>query len=115
MSLSAIGLYGILAHFVAQRQREIGLRLALGATSGHVIWLVAGRVIPSLAAGILSGFALSWWASAWVRNLLYGVSPFDSLAISTTLFLLTAIGIGGAVMPTLRAIRVEPWSTLRQE
>ena len=115
LALSAIGLYGILAYFVTQRQREIGLRLALGATSGHVIWLVAGRVIPTLVAGILAGAALSWWASAWARNLLYGVNPFDSLATTATLLLLTAVGMGGAMAPTLRAIRVDPSATLRQD
>ena len=79
LSLSAIGLYGILAYFVAQRQREIGLRLALGATSSHVIRLVVSRVIPALVLGILTGIALSWWASALIRSLLYGVNPFDFL------------------------------------
>ncbi len=115
LTLSAIGLYGILAYFVTQRQREIGLRLALGATTSHVIWLVVGRVIPTLATGILAGVALSWWASAWARNLLYGVNPFDSLATGATLELLVAVGIGGAVAPTVRAIRVDPSTTLRQD
>jgi predicted permease len=115
LSLSAIGLYGVLAYFVAQRQREIGLRLALGATSGHVIRLVVSRIIPALALGILAGVALSWWASVWVRNLLYGVTPFDSLATTMSLLLLIAIGIGATLAPALRAIRVDPWSTLRQD
>jgi predicted permease len=115
LSLSAIGLYGILAYFVTQRQREIGLRLALGATSSHVIRLVVSRVIPTLVLGILAGVALSWWASAWVKSLLYGVNPFDSFASCAALSLLVAIGIAATVTPILRAIRVDPWSSLREE
>jgi predicted permease len=115
LSLSAIGLYGILAYFVAQQQREIGLRLALGASPSNVVWLVVSRVIPTLAVGILAGIALSWWASAWSRNLLYGVTQFDSLATSAALLLLVAVGVGGAMAPTLRAIRVDPSAMLRQD
>ena len=115
MTLSAIGLYGILAYFVTGRRREIGLRMALGAESGHVIWLVTKRVIPALAAGILGGGLLSLLAGAWVRSLLYGVQSFDPLSTSGALLLLIAIGIGAAAVPALRAIRVDPASTLREE
>jgi predicted lysophospholipase L1 biosynthesis ABC-type transport system permease subunit len=115
LSLSAIGLYGILAYFVARRQQEIGLRMALGADSRDVIWLMAQRVLPTLALGVVSGAALSWVASSWVRSLLYGVLPFDPVTFVGAILLLIGIGIGGAVMPTVRAIRVDPSSTLRQD
>jgi hypothetical protein len=115
LSLSAIGLYGILAYFVAGRRREIGLRMALGAESGHVIWLVAKRAVPSLGAGILAGGVLSLLASSWIRTLLYGVQPVDPWSASGAFLLLTIIGAGAAMVPTLRALRVDPASTLRQE
>ncbi len=113
--LSAIGLYGILAYFVAQRQREIGLRMALGANSGHVIRLVIGRVIPTIAAGAAAGIALSWFARTWVASVLYGVKASDPWSTGAAILLVIAVGIGGAMAPTLRAIRVDPSSTLRQD
>ena len=114
MTLSAIGLYGILAYFVTGRRQEIGLRMALGAESGHVIWLVIRRVIPTLVVGILGGALLSVLAGVWVRSLLYGVQPFDAWSTSAALLLLVAVGIGAAAAPAMRAIRVDPASTLRE-
>jgi predicted permease len=115
LSLSAIVLYGILAYFVARRQREIGLRMALGANSWDVIWLVVRRVIPILGMGILAAAALSWLASAWLRSLLYGVRSFDLITNIAAILLLVAIGVGGAVVPAFRAMRLDPSSTLRRE
>jgi len=115
MTLSAIGLYGILAYFVTGRRREIGLRIALGAESRHVIWLVIRRVVPVLVVGIFVGALLSMLAGGWVRSLLYGVQPFDAGSTSAALLLLIAVGIGAAAAPAIRAIRVDPASSLRQE
>ncbi len=115
LSLSAIGLYGILAYFVARRQREIGLRIALGANSRHVTWLVVSRVIPILLSGGLAGAALSWFASAWVRSLLFGVRPFDLSTSGVATLLLIAIGILGAAVPALRAVTLSPAEALRQD
>ena len=115
MTLAAIGLYGIVAYFVTARRREIGLRMALGAESGDVVWLVVRRVIPALVVGIAGGAILSLLAGAWVRSLLYGVQPFDPSSGSVALALLLAIGIGAAAAPAVRAIRIDPASTLRED
>jgi putative ABC transport system permease protein len=115
MTLSAIGLYGILAYFVTRRLREIGLRMALGAQPGSVIWLVIQRAIPTLAIGVLAGAGLSMLAGGWVRSLLYGVQPFDAWSTVAAVALLIAIGIAGASVPAVRAIRVDPSTTLRQD
>jgi hypothetical protein len=115
MTLSAIGLYGILAFFVTGRRREIGLRLALGADRRHVIWLVAKRVVPLVALGILAGASLAILAGHWVGSLLYGVEPFDPWSAGASLSLLIAIGIAAAAAPTIRALRVDPAATLREE
>ena len=113
--LSAIGLYGILAYFVSRRQQEIGLRMALGADSRQVIWLVVRRVVPTIAIGLITGIALSWSAGALVRSLLYGVPAFDLSVETPATALLLAIGIAGSAVPTFRAIRVDPSSALRQD
>jgi hypothetical protein len=113
--LSAIGIYGILAYFVARRQREIGIRMALGARPQHVIGLLTVRVIPLLAVGVLAGAVLSAGMSGWVRSVLYGVQPLDFGSDLAALSLLVAIGIGATAVPALRAMRVNPSSTLRQE
>ncbi len=113
LTLSAIGLYGILAFFVTGRRREIGLRLALGADRGHVIRLVAGRVVPLLALGVLVGAGLAMLAGRWVGSLLYGVGAFDPWSAGASLLLLVAIGIAAAAVPTIRALRVDPAATLR--
>jgi predicted permease len=115
ISLSVIGLYGILAYFVARRQREIGLRLALGANSRHVIRLVLLQVVPTLTSGTLAGTALSWIAGKWARSLLYGVQAFDPSSASIAIGVLIAIGMCGAATPAFRAIRVDPSSMLRQD
>ena len=115
MTLSAIGLYGILAYFVTGRRREIGLRITLGAESSHVIWLVTKRLVPTMAAGLLGGVILSFLAVTWIRNLLYGVQPFDPWSMSAAVLLMVAVGVAAASAPAFRAIRVDPASTLRQE
>jgi predicted permease len=115
LALSTIGLYGILAYFVTRRRREIGLRLALGATANHIVRLVASRIAPTIAAGILAGAALSWFASAWVQSFLYGVGAFDPVTTLSTILLLVGLGVAGAIAPTIRALRVDPSTTLRQD
>jgi ABC-type antimicrobial peptide transport system permease subunit len=115
LSASAIGLYGILAYFVSRREREIGLRLALGANLQDVIWFVVRRVLPTLATGILAGAALCWLASTWIRSLLYGVEPFDPATNIVAILFLMTIGIGAAAVPAFRAVRVNPSSALRRE
>jgi predicted permease len=115
MALSAIGLYGILAYFVTGRRREIGLRMALGAESSHVIWLVTKRLVPAMAAGLLGGVLLSFVALTWVRSLLYGVQPFDPWSMGSAVLMMTAIGLAAAVAPAVRATRVDPAPTLRQQ
>jgi ABC-type antimicrobial peptide transport system permease subunit len=115
LALSAIGLYGIMAHFVGQREREIGLHMALGANSREVVHLVVRRVIPALGMGILAGAALSWLASAWVRSLLFGVQAFDPVTGGATILLFAVIGSGAAILPALRAIGVDPVVTLREQ
>lgn len=114
-ALSGVGIYGILAHFVAGRRKEIGLRMALGAPRARLIWLVSNRVAAPVCGGIIAGALIAAAAGAWVRSLLYGVEPMDPRSSGLTLILLFAAAIAAAAVPVLRALRVEPASTLRNE
>jgi predicted permease len=113
--LSAMGLYGILAYFVASRRREIGLRMALGAEPVHVGKLLAKQLMPTLIGGLAGGAALSLAAGTWVRGVLYDVGGVDARSVVTALAAVLAVAIVSAATPALRAIRVDPASTLRQE
>ena len=115
LALSAIGLYGILAYYVTRRNREVGLRMALGASSQQVVWLVIQRIVPILAIGVIAGAALSRLITVSAQSLLFGVQLVDPLANIAAALLLVAIGVGAAVAPTLRALRIDPAATLRQE
>lgn len=115
MLLSMIGLYGVLVYFVVRHEREIGVRMALGAQADQVVWLVIRRVIPTLCIGLLAGAALSVLTAEWIRNLLYGIQPLDASSAGAVLLLMVVLGIAGAAGPALRAIRVDPALTLRQD
>ncbi len=113
--LSALGLYGILAYFVTRRQREIGIRMALGAHPQDVAWFVVRRVIPTVGMGVLTGAALSLFANTWVRSLLFGVPLVDPMTHLIAISMVIAIAAGAVIVPVLHAIRVDPSTTLRQE
>ena len=115
LALSGIGLYGILAYFVAQREREIGVRMALGAGAGRVVKLVVKQVAPTLVAGAGAGVLFAWLARRWVESVLYEVQPFDGVTTSSVVVLLVVMGLAGTVGPTLRALRLDPASVLRAE
>jgi len=113
--ISAIGLYGTLAYFVAQHRREIGLRLALGARAAHVSWMVSSRIGPMMIAGVIAGVGLYLAAGAWIRSLLFGVAFADPISIVAAVVLLLAAAAGAAGIPVVRALHVDPVSTLKQE
>jgi predicted permease len=113
--LAAIGVYGLLAVQVAQRRRELGVRMALGAKALDVILLVLRRGVTAAALGCALGLALATGSGRVVGTLLYEVSPFDTLtfALVPTVLLLTAAT--ASAVPARRATRVSPTVTLREE
>jgi predicted lysophospholipase L1 biosynthesis ABC-type transport system permease subunit len=115
LALSGIGLYGILAYFVARREREIGVRMALGAGTGRVVKLVVRQVAPTLVIGAGAGVLFEWLARKWVESVLYEVQPFDGLTTLGVVLLLIVMGLVGTIGPTWQALRLDPASVLRSE
>jgi len=113
--LAAIGLYGVMAYTVARRTREIGVRMALGAAGGDVIWLVMKEVLLLVAIGIGIGLPLAWGLTGLVKAQLYGITPNDPLSIVyATLGIACAAALAGYV-PAFRATRIDPMRALRWE
>jgi putative ABC transport system permease protein len=113
VSLAAIGLYGVLAFVVSQRRREIGVRLALGATPGDVVRQVLGEGLRLAAIGVGLGVALAAASTRILSTLLYGTSPTDALTFLLVSLLLVLIAAAASLVPALRASRVAPLVALR--
>ena len=108
-------LYGLLPHLVTQRTREIGVRVALGATRSQVVWLVIRQAARMIAGGAIIGLALAWFASRLVSGFLYGVTPHDALTMTAVALLLAASGLAAASLPAARAASINPVEALRAE
>jgi predicted permease len=113
--LSAIGIYGVLAYLVAQRRREIAIRVALGSTGAAVVRLVLREGLALVTIGLAAGFACATALHKTVASQVYGVRPFDPLVIGGVTLLLAAIALAACAVPARRAIRVNPIEVLRYE
>jgi predicted permease len=113
--LAAVGLHGVLAYAVSQRTQEIGVRMALGAGSSDVLSMVLRRSVLLAAAGAAPGLGLAWLAGRSMSALLAGVSPVDPPTLAASLALVVAIALAGSLVPTRRALRVDPLTALRSE
>jgi putative ABC transport system permease protein len=112
--LSALGLYGVVAHAVRARHTEIGLRMALGATSSNIVRLVFRRVGVLIAGGIALGLAGSLWAARFVESLLFQLEARDPVTFAGAAAVLVAVGVLAAWMPAHRAARLDPARVLRE-
>lgn len=115
VSLAAIGLYGVLAFIVAQRRREIGVRMALGAQPRDVIADVMGQGLRLAGLGVVIGIGLALAGTRLLSSLLFGTSPTDALTFAAVATLLVAIAAAASLVPALRASRVDPLIALRDE
>ena len=113
--LSAIGLYGVVSYTVGRRTREIGIRLALGASRGNVIWLVMQEVATLTGAGLAGGLTAAWALTGFVRQQLYGLRPNDAASIALAAFSIALVALGAGYLPAHRASRVDPLKSLRWE
>jgi putative ABC transport system permease protein len=111
--LAGVGLYGVVAYAVAQRRREFGLRMALGAESATVWRSVVGRGLVLTVVGVVLGVAVASAATGVLARLLYGISPLDAVSFVAAAGLLLLIAVAAAWIPAFRACRVSPAETLR--
>jgi predicted permease len=113
--VACIGIYGILAYRVARRTREIGVRIALGASRGSVQWMVTRESLALLVIGVAIGIPVALGLSRYVVSLLYGLAPTDPATMAATLGLLAIVSIAAAFLPARRAARIDPMAALRCE
>ncbi len=115
LALAGIGIYGVIGFLVTQRRREIGVRMALGATPNAILKLIVGDVACWMGWGLLLGFAGSWFADEALRSLLFGVPPHDFEVAATVIGAIVLVSLAACYFPARRAMRVDPLIALRYE
>jgi predicted permease len=113
--LASIGLYGVMAHAVAQQTREIGIRVALGASRGRIARDVIGRGVAFAIVGAALGLVVSHWGTKLIQNQLYGVPPTDTLSLVAGGVALIGAALVACIVPTRRALDVDPMTAIRAE
>jgi predicted permease len=113
--LAGVGLYGVLDYSVLQRRREISIRMALGAQAGDIARRVTVAVFSMVLAGALAGLALGFAAARYIQTLLYQVKPTDPRMLALPALTILAAALLAALPPVIRAVRIDPATTLRAE
>ena len=115
LALTAVGLYGVMAYGVAQRTREFGIRLALGARPGEVLGLVLRGALRLIAVGLIVGMVAGALATRILANALYSIDPLDPATFAGVATMLTGVALVASYLPARRAIRIDPIAALRSE
>ena len=115
LTLSLIGIYGVMAHYVQQQTREIGIRLALGGRPGHVLGLIVGQGMKVVAGGVLVGLVVAFGATRVMSSLLFGVGANDAATFGTVALLMLGVALVACFVPAKRAIGVQPAVVLRND
>ena len=115
LALAAIGLYGVLSYGVVQRTRELGIRIAIGATRERILWLVLREAGWVLGLGIVAGLGSAWALGRVVSSLLFGIAPTDPASIAIAIVVLSSAAALAAWIPARRASRIDPIRALRYE
>ncbi len=110
--LAVIGLYGVMAYTVARRTREIGIRMALGAFQGDVIWMVMREVLVLVSAGLAAGLAGAFVLAKLVQTQLYGVTGHDPVTVILAALGLAAVACAAGYIPAVRASRIDAMRAL---
>ncbi|HZU25813.1 MAG TPA: ABC transporter permease [Bryobacteraceae bacterium] len=113
--LACIGIYGVMSYGVARRTNELGVRMALGAARGDVLWMVLREVLGLLGIGVAAGLALAIAASRALESLLFGAKPFDPVVIGAATLIMAAVALSAGFLPARRATRIDPMIALRYE
>jgi putative ABC transport system permease protein len=113
--LAALGLYGVVSHGVAQKRREIGIRMALGARANDVVSLVVRNIVITVAGGLVAGIAAAAALTRVTASLLFETSALDPAAFAIAAAAMTSVAIVAALIPASRATRVDPTTALRSE
>ena len=115
MILAGVGVYAVHAHKVATRTREIGIRVALGASRRSVLALVFRQNGVSILVGLVLGILLAIGLTSLIRGALYGISPVDPMSIGATVLVLATVSLLAGYIPARRAVRIDPMEALRVE
>jgi ABC-type antimicrobial peptide transport system permease subunit len=115
LSLAAVGIYGLIAYSVAQRTRELGIRIALGALPRDVLLLVIRQGATLALGGIVVGSLGAIASTRWMRSMLFQVDPLDPLTFAAVAIALAAVAVGATWAPALRAARVSPVTAMRND
>ncbi len=115
LGLAALGVYAVMGLSVAQREREIGIRMALGAKVNDVVRMLVVESMKPVLWGLLAGAVGAFFLSQALRSLLFRIGPSDPATFVIVTVILGASALAAAVIPTLRATRVDPVKTLRSE
>jgi ABC-type antimicrobial peptide transport system permease subunit len=113
--LSAVGIFALVANMVAQRTREIGIRIALGSSIRQAMMQVGGPGVRASAVGLMAGLILCVGALRAMRSVLYGVGVYDAPTIAAVVLTLAAVTLLATTIPVLRIARIDPATTLREE
>jgi ABC-type antimicrobial peptide transport system permease subunit len=113
--LAALGIYGVLAYFVAQRSRELGIRLALGAHPRELFAMVVAQGMRPVGLGALIGIAAAIALTRLMASLLFGITPLDPVSYASTVGVLALSALVACALPAARATRVDPLVALRDE
>lgn len=112
--LAATGIYGVVSYAVQRRTRELGIRLALGASPGSVAWLAVGSSLQQVVLGTLGGLVAAWLLARWVESQLYGIAKHDALSFLLPPIVLILDGLLASIVPMFRAAHIDPATSLRE-
>jgi predicted permease len=115
LALAGVGIFGVFSGEIARRRKELGIRLALGATAPRLVGLVVAQALRRTAVGVVFGAVVAFALSRSMRSLLFGVAPYDPVTFVTVALLLFAVAAAATLLPTVRALGSSPMTALREE